>query len=944
MADTFELFPPGATCNKALPLNAIKDEFIVARFLNLGLPFAAQAAGTSVVAAGSASGNDGVPAQLVPAVLPRDVVEPEVARLLLEQSPQVSTVDIKGGVPLASEWQQVVLPRPPVRDPAIQEVVVEDLDSFLANPVVILDGKARPVDLTPGAVGALLADGTATAVLVDGDVPQLVALRVSGTSAEESDLEGAIPVGDLFAFISEPQIEVTADGPTAVTLKADNIEELRRVGTTELEFSVGVEQRRAFVTAAKPSTGLKKGTGQIRPLFPPPGTKGSVFDPGQTVSLGELYPTFELVLYLPYRHTWKLLGYSRGELLNSISLAPQEETTIEVFTWDRFKRSSEESTAFELDGVLESTTTDKNSRETLKEAGKESGWTFNADGRIGINIGEVVQIGGSVSDQTKNNIRDASRSTKQKIHESVVKASTRIKTSHQTKVSEVEEFGSETRVTRKLRNPNTCRTLNLDCFETVASYEVTTELVLEQARICALTPNPISGPFSRSFVITHEAALRRALLSRVYEPGLEAARLLAAAGQLCEVTKMLHCASAVSTAAGGAASAGSQVVQAAREKVEKAAQAIKIAHDQVRQTASVTDILSLIIIVPQLNQAVLGGDKDAQTGALTRFHRFLYFAHFVSASRTDSRLVWFLTLEEFAKRSDFSPEAAERVLTAAAAQPSEVLNVKANLPIYALPLKTLISRELSSENQLALEILRNNVGLDDGGTYEAVAQLRTAYDEYRTAVAPGPAQDGSKQKLAEWEAITDYSAKDIADAKVRESALLAHMQVNEAYYRHAVWESLNPNDRQLFLSSLGNLMNLVENEPLGFVGTKAALPLRAQTLQAFSSLKTWFEGNVVQNGALGEQLAALTVTLPTPGVSIEARLGECDACEEFVSKQRELELRQRAAEAKSAEERAKQEESETERYKKRLQATEPKLDDPDPNQGTQAIRIMLQQP
>ena len=43
-------------------------------------------------------------------------------------------------------------------------------------------------------------------------------------------------------------------------------------------------------------------------------------------SLSELYPAFQFVLYLPYRQTWELLGYSRGELLNSISLGPQEET------------------------------------------------------------------------------------------------------------------------------------------------------------------------------------------------------------------------------------------------------------------------------------------------------------------------------------------------------------------------------------------------------------------------------------------------------------------------------------------------------------------------------------------------------------------------------------------------------------------------------------------
>jgi hypothetical protein len=76
---------------------------------------------------------------------------------------------------------------------------------------------------------------------------------------------------------------------------------------------------------------------------------------------------------------------------------------------------------------------------------------------------------------------------------------------------------------------------------------------------------------------------------------------------------------------------------------------------------------------------------------------------------------------------------------------------------------------------------------------------------------------------------------------------------------------------------------------------------------------------------------------------MESRLGQCDGCEEFVMKHRELDLEQKNAEVRVAQERAKQEELETERYQKRLQKKPPQLDDPDPHQDQSAIRLVIEQ-
>ena len=76
---------------------------------------------------------------------------------------------------------------------------------------------------------------------------------------------------------------------------------------------------------------------------------------------------------------------------------------------------------------------------------------------------------------------------------------------------------------------------------------------------------------------------------------------------------------------------------------------------------------------------------------------------------------------------------------------------------------------------------------------------------------------------------------------------------------------------------------------------------------------------------------------------METRLGQCDGCEEFITKHRELDLQQKAAEVKAAEEHAKQEALETERYGRRLKQDSPMLGDPDPSQSQGAIRLVIKQ-
>ena len=123
------------------------------------------------------------------------------------------------------------------------------------------------------------------------------------------------------------------------------------------------------------------------------------------------------------------------------------------------------------------------------------------------------------------------------------------------------------------------------------------------------------------------------------------------------------------------------------------------------------------------------------------------------------------------------------------------------------------------------------------------------------------------------------------------------------------------------------------------MGSKIALRFR---LAADADALEWFQGNVLDNPGLQEPPQPFPVTLQTPGVMTEPRLGQCDACEEFIMKHRELDVQRMTHEIVAAQQRAEMEKFEAQRYQMRLAQKPPMLEDPDLNRETGAIRVILQ--
>lgn len=490
---TFQLFAGEDRCLGTLPTNGSPDEFRLFRFIQLRDQLSKR-----------------------PFVIPIDFVAPQLLSFYRSRFPAAPLDDLRGGRPLVAEWEDVI--QPPADETAdVLEIEVRNVDALLARRQVRTGKQSYDLDLTAGAVRELLARGITTVIGREGD--RQVPLRLR-TPVRPEGAARTFDITDLNAFLAQPSLVV---GGVSFTpkLTAANIQDLRSTGRTQVGGAGAAAVYLQVVDA----------TSELRPAGPPEvdagGEGGGVLPPP---SRG-----FDLVVYMPYRQRWDLLGYSRGEIVNSFSLGPQEQLTIEVFTWDRLKTLRETSATSESERTNEAAFTDKDSLETLKGTTTTSG--FKNDVGVSFKIPDIG-FGFNVGQQVTNDVKNVNQSTHQTMTEAVTKSSSRIKSTRQTRVEESEEWGSEQRITRKLTNPNMCHTLNLDYFQVLAGYSVGSSLIRDQIRLCVLTPNLVSGQVNRSFVLAHEDVLRSVLRDPVFLPGFAAAHMLAAYDEVCSLKCM----------------------------------------------------------------------------------------------------------------------------------------------------------------------------------------------------------------------------------------------------------------------------------------------------------------------------------------------------------------------------------------------------------------------
>ena len=890
----FELFLPD-DCHRPLPLNQIVDVFRFSKFV--GLTRDVQGTPTKVVA-------------------PRSSVFPGYVTHLAGVNPSANLMDLEGGVPLDSRANDARLIRPLSRTAKI-----DDLESFLADPRITVGKTKFRVELDPSAIRRLLAGRAAgvqaipeqskTSETAASDDTAVVLLLQPQDAGKPASLEHVIP--DLAAFIRRPVLPGKSGSTISLKLDSSAVRSLREQGRAELKVGDNNVVVQVKVDELSPQSSTSEITmGGSGPAAP---------------------PAFELALNLQWTQTWILKGYSRGNLLNTISLAPQEETTIEIFTWDRRRSSVERSSSVDVDESIEQSDTVRDTTDVMRQAQSSSEFAFQGGANVGVNIYDVVNIGASVSASDKTTFANLSKTSTNFIHESVTKAASKVKQSRQSKVSESTESGREERVTRKIRNPNMCHTLNLDYFEVLASYNIVTKFVPNESGLCVLVDNPLKLQFDRWALRVYEKALRRALVDRNLAPGFDAAHLLYSREQACRVLcETCHCSSNMSDADAAdvlSAVQGTMNVIGSRFPTLESSWIYLHTWFEYIETSNYFELRNPVRLsqarwwvyaellklgAPSL-WAVMGQVfSEWKTKAFTAFTTLRLRQELDSVGGLEA----IRPQKLFAEHKDH--------LGRAIGNQYSVWRLESPHP----PI----------ENEFILTFVYSTGLLDtfdDFSLTYAFSQFITSFDTAVSAQKAAGEAQAARDDSASDAVESAFGLKDVTDALDRESALLAHLNIHGDYYRAMLWNALTPSTQSGFLQPLLP-RELVESRAVGFIGNKLAFPVR---IDDFPPAKQLLDDLITSNTALNDLQRDVLVTLPTPAVTVEPRLGMCDACEDFIQKHRELDIALKRAEVGQAEQRVAQEKLETERYQKRLAATPPQLNDPDPGDSQNAIRIIV---
>jgi hypothetical protein len=751
-----------------------------------------------------------------------------------------------------------ILPQDPRNQKPLQsEYTVHSVADFVRTPYVrAVDGSFMRVELDAAQIKDMTQTGQAKLVLGGSKV----SIRVDfSAGAGAPDGQGAV-----FSKIKDGGLR--SDGT-----------QTRDTGGTRQGAGAGVPKDRTDTPASS---------------APPPAPAGSSAGSSGCPPARPRQAALPLALYLPWRHRWVLKGYSRGELLHSLALGPQEDVTIEISTWDRRKRTFEDSAKSEFEQTSEFTETDKDVQSVAREVSNQSELGLTIGAEVGVKV-EVVNFSGSSTANARTAIANSSKNNLEILKESVRKASNKLKLQRETKISEATETGIDSKVTRKVRNPNLCHTLTLNYFEVLAHYEIVTEFNREDARLCVLDANPVQAEdFTYRNIRYYESILRRVLLVPELAHGFEAARKLFAQDQMLEARQRNQLNSAAANVLNVAAPEQDKVVVQANRVLAAYAQL-----SVTRLAVRVEPTLWMAFVPWPVMTLVLLDSGEVQR------YMFLRRARAIAPTLFD-------VLRGFDGSTSADASGAQALAEAIGGMALGTISTGAigqdKDAMYAV---------LRSDLDIASPVVFTDIPPDTYAVNDAglVAALSTFAECIRSAVESKAAEAGKAAMEANQASVqSDYSDKEIAEALESVEALATHLNRYRNYYRTAILTLMPfPDEFQNRLTMLPQ----VERRVLGFDNHEIALPINAAL---DTRTQVLFDELVTNNKDLLSTSTRQSVTLPTSGVHVETRLGDCSACEDYLVDLRRLDLRAKDADIDLKRETLAQQKLETQRMQARL--------------------------
>jgi predicted Rdx family selenoprotein len=542
-----------------------------------------------------------------------------------------------------------------------------------------------------------------------------------------------------------------------------------------------------------------------------------------------------IALCTTYEQVWAPVGYSRGELIGSLSLAPGEKLTVEVHSWDKSTRRTEAELAVESEMRTTEKLTQRDALSVVQEFARKTSTKVEAGGTIPI-PGMPVKLGAQTAAETEAKLNR----TTERLREGTSEAAATLKVNRRTRIESSRDVGREERQTRTLQNSNRCHTLNCQYFEVVSNYSVTVQPI--KVEVCVLLKNPRTA-FTLDWVLCHEGALRRALLDRTYLAGFDAAKALK--------------------------------VSAVRDAIEEDHRLRQLAGQGERLEPFAQAVADSYGLLVQAREA-LGDALDACgagriiciAGALTTTTRIRAIAWFALPANVRQALA---RLQADVATGSGLVDALRNLRAVVGSE----LATRSRYDVY-LEINTLLG---AFETATRFEVNEDVAAYDDAG-------LRTALTAAWTALRAMPSLD-----LPE---LDQVMSQELATARMEFDRLQCHLEEHWQHYNQTIWSDEDYFARTNRLAVIGQAAEAVENRVIGFLGDRAAYPVSDPAI-AGPDVST--AAAALDQALRSAAAKPFLVAMPTAGHVMEAAVGKCDACEDYIDSSREVDVRFRNAKA-----------------------------------------------
>jgi hypothetical protein len=831
---------------------------------------------------------------------------------------------------------------------------VNDLDLALATRTIDVAG--GDVRLDEASMRSLMQSGAATAMIqADQGTAGVVRLEVEGWESTAPPVATRFAVSDLAEFLAAPVVPARDGTMAELPMDVEAVRELRTMGTATRMVNGTSVTITVVGTSPDPSgpggeldprlgpyrlTGkhayYQRGKGK-RTLHDGAAIAASTGEAGgQEEVRMEAVPKFSVAgvpvaVLLPWKQQWKLAGFTRGNLLSSLALAPGEETRITVASWERRAKALEQSSELDSEQTFDFTATTRDTEDVFKEIVQSHEFTSQAHASLDASYSPAFASISVHADGTVGNdetLAVTARTSTQHVREVTSSASTRVRSRRVTRITESVDQGSSTDVVRTIRNPNSCHTLTLNFHEVLAHYDVEIAFNPGAVRLVVLVPNPEpTEKFTPLLARVHEATLRANLLDNALADGFDGCRLLSAYAYAEDEIRRL-------------AGLAKQELDADRPKELPLLTAPKPPNPHLAPLLAILNDIKrryapIPTADPQFALLVIKAGGTPTPDQVTAVNRWLW-RRLVAAKHGNGLLVALGELADL-KTVPAVPASPGTPAVPAVPGPDDARRLLAAMPATtAFPtLDALGSLPESDKDAAGLFGAASAFGggwwwwypqLKDRGCYRVsdegvpglLTQLRTVFRDWETKEAEGAGierADAALQRAGDEQQKTTiadrlemkYGAEAIGAASERQEALITHLNAHLNYYRFVLFQAMPPSEQlQALMATAPQLkVGMFEPHVVSSDGPNLALPLTPLAESTISkvvkNLSARMQKATEEALTADERTAVDRVILTTPGVSVESWLGSCSGCEPHVESMRAAELRREVADARHAE-------------------------------------------